>query len=88
MRRAIVEPPATCRVTRATPPLTSADWSPRSLLPVRWDGTAAARVWVVSVIAVALLAKAGFRTVASTGRREELEGYLRELGAAEVVGRG
>ncbi len=41
----------------------------------------------VGSIAVALLAKAGFRTVASTGRRDELEGYLKELGAAEVVGR-
>jgi acrylyl-CoA reductase (NADPH) len=40
----------------------------------------------VGSIAVALLAKAGFRTVASTGRRE-LDGYLTDLGAAEVVDR-
>jgi acrylyl-CoA reductase (NADPH) len=41
----------------------------------------------VGSVAVHLLAKAGFRAVASTGRREELEGYLKDLGAAEVVDR-
>ena len=40
----------------------------------------------VGSIAVALLARAGFRAVASTGRRE-LDGYLRDLGAAEIVDR-
>jgi acrylyl-CoA reductase (NADPH) len=40
----------------------------------------------VGSIAVALLAKAGFKVVASTGRRE-LDAYLKELGAAEVVDR-
>jgi acrylyl-CoA reductase (NADPH) len=37
--------------------------------------------------AVALLAAAGYRVAAATGR-PELENYLRELGAREVVGRG
>lgn len=41
----------------------------------------------VGSVAVMLLAKAGFRAVASTGRRE-LDAYLRDLGAAEVVDRG
>jgi acrylyl-CoA reductase (NADPH) len=40
----------------------------------------------VGSLATALLAKAGHRVVASSGRRE-LDGYLRGLGAAEVVGR-
>lgn len=40
----------------------------------------------VGSTAVALLARAGFKTVAASGRRE-LEGYLKELGAAEVVDR-
>jgi acrylyl-CoA reductase (NADPH) len=40
----------------------------------------------VGSIAVALLAKAGFKVVASTGRRE-LDAYLKDLGAAEVVDR-
>jgi acrylyl-CoA reductase (NADPH) len=41
----------------------------------------------VGSVAVHLLAKAGHRAVASTGRRDELEGYLKDLGAAEVVDR-
>jgi acrylyl-CoA reductase (NADPH) len=40
----------------------------------------------VGSVAVALLARAGWRVAASTGRPEEAE-YLRGLGAAEVVGR-
>lgn len=40
----------------------------------------------VGSIAVSLLAKAGWRVVASTGRAEE-ESYLRELGAAEIISR-
>ncbi len=40
----------------------------------------------VGSVAVALLARAGWRVAASTGRPEEAE-YLRDLGAAEVVGR-
>jgi acrylyl-CoA reductase (NADPH) len=40
----------------------------------------------VGSVAIALLAAAGHRVVASTGR-EELHGYLRELGAAEIVAR-
>lgn len=41
----------------------------------------------VGVIAIALLARLGHHVVASTGRVDEFEGYLRELGAAEVIGR-
>lgn len=40
----------------------------------------------VGSIAVALLAAAGFRVLASTGRREEVD-YLRALGAANVIDR-
>lgn len=40
----------------------------------------------VGSIAIPLLARRGFKVVASTGRAE-LEGYLKGLGAAEVVGR-
>jgi acrylyl-CoA reductase (NADPH) len=40
----------------------------------------------VGSIAVALLAKAGHRVVAATGKANE-SGYLRELGAAEVIDR-
>ena len=40
----------------------------------------------VGSVAVALLAQAGHTVVASTGRADEAD-YLRELGAAEVIGR-
>ena len=40
----------------------------------------------VGSVAVAVLAKLGYRVVASTGRPEE-EGYLRQLGAAELIAR-
>lgn len=40
----------------------------------------------VGSIAVALLARAGYRVVAATGKKQE-EGYLKELGAAEVIPR-
>lgn len=40
----------------------------------------------VGSVAVALLARAGFRVVAATGKKQE-EGYLKELGATEVIGR-
>jgi acrylyl-CoA reductase (NADPH) len=40
----------------------------------------------VGTLAVTLLARAGFRVVASTGRTE-LQGMLEQLGAAEVIGR-
>jgi acrylyl-CoA reductase (NADPH) len=40
----------------------------------------------VGSIAVAVLAKLGYHVVASTGRREE-EGYLKDLGAAEIIDR-
>ena len=40
----------------------------------------------VGSVAIALLAKAGFQIIASTGRAEEAD-YLRELGATEIVDR-
>jgi acrylyl-CoA reductase (NADPH) len=40
----------------------------------------------VGSLAVSLLAEAGHRVVASSGRRE-LDGYLRDLGASDVLGR-
>jgi acrylyl-CoA reductase (NADPH) len=40
----------------------------------------------VGSVAVALLSRLGYRVIASTGRSEE-HGYLRDLGAAEVIGR-
>ncbi len=40
----------------------------------------------VGSVAVAILAKLGWHVVASTGRSEEA-GYLKELGAAEVIAR-
>ena len=40
----------------------------------------------VGSLSVALLAHLGYRVVASTGR-EEVHGYLRDLGAVEVIGR-
>ncbi|HEY0182662.1 MAG TPA: MDR family oxidoreductase [Rhodopila sp.] len=40
----------------------------------------------VGSIAIALLSKLGYRVIASTGRLDEA-GYLRELGAAEVIDR-
>ena len=41
----------------------------------------------VGSIAIALLAARGYRTVASTGRAEELGDYLLGLGAAEILDR-
>ncbi|WP_066039990.1 MDR family oxidoreductase [Herbiconiux solani] len=42
----------------------------------------------VGSIAISLLARRGYRVVASTGRAEELGGYLEGLGAARVIDRG
>ena len=42
----------------------------------------------VGSIAIAVLARLGYRVIASTGRAEEQGGYLRSLGAAEVIDRG
>lgn len=41
----------------------------------------------VGGVAVAVLSNLGYHVVASTGRREEQEGYLKKLGAKEVIGR-
>jgi len=41
----------------------------------------------VGSVAVAILSHLGYNVVASTGRKEEQEAYLRKLGAKEVIGR-
>jgi acrylyl-CoA reductase (NADPH) len=41
----------------------------------------------VGSVAVALLAQAGWHVIASTGRAAEESGYLRDLGAAEIIDR-
>lgn len=41
----------------------------------------------VGSVAVAVLSNLGYNVVASTGRKDALEGYLRKLGAKEVIGR-
>ncbi|SRR5579884_232557 len=41
----------------------------------------------VGSVAIAILAKLGYRVIASTGRGSELGGYLRSLGAAEIIDR-
>lgn len=41
----------------------------------------------VGSVAVALLAKLGYQVIASTGRSEEEEAYLKQLGAAEIIPR-
>jgi len=41
----------------------------------------------VGSVAVALLARLGYEVVASTGRKEQEEAYLKELGASEVIER-
>jgi acrylyl-CoA reductase (NADPH) len=41
----------------------------------------------VGSVAVAILAKLGYAVIASTGRADE-EGYLRSLGASEIIARG
>src|SRR5580704_4859111 len=42
----------------------------------------------VGSVAIALLAKLGYRVVASSGRKESEGGYLTGLGAADVIDRG
>jgi acrylyl-CoA reductase (NADPH) len=42
----------------------------------------------VGSVAVALLARAGWHVIASTGRADEEAEYLRGLGAAEIIDRG
>lgn len=41
----------------------------------------------VGSVAIAILAKLGYRVIASTGRKEE-EAYLKSLGASEIIDRG
>jgi acrylyl-CoA reductase (NADPH) len=57
------------------------------LTPERGEVLVTGATGGVGSVAVALLAKRGFRVVASTGKPGESE-YLRSLGAAEVIQRG
>src|SRR4051794_22309236 len=56
------------------------------LAPERGPAVVTGAAGGVGSVAVALLAKAGWQVIASTGRPEEAE-YLRGLGAAEIVER-
>jgi acrylyl-CoA reductase (NADPH) len=58
----------------------------QGITPERGEAVVTGAAGGVGSVATALLAKAGFRVVASTGRRE-LDGYLKDLGAVEVVDR-
>jgi acrylyl-CoA reductase (NADPH) len=57
------------------------------LRPDRGPAIVTGAVGGVGSVAVALLAKAGWHVVASTGRPHEAD-YLKELGAAEILDRG
>ena len=56
------------------------------ILPQRGPVVVTGAAGGVGSVAIALLATLGYSVVASTGRRSE-EGYLRELGASEVIDR-
>ncbi len=56
------------------------------LAPGRGDVLVTGANGGVGSVAIALLAKLGYRVIASTGRTEE-EAYLRRLGAAEIIDR-
>jgi acrylyl-CoA reductase (NADPH) len=58
----------------------------QGLTPARGPVLVTGAAGGVGSVAVALLARLGYRVIASTGRREE-EAYLRNLGAAEVLDR-
>ena len=58
----------------------------QGLTPERGAAVVTGAAGGVGSVAVALLSRLGWRVIASTGRREE-EAFLRDLGAAEVVGR-
>jgi acrylyl-CoA reductase (NADPH) len=57
------------------------------LTPERGPAVVTGAAGGVGSVAVALLAKAGWRVIASTGRGAEAD-YLKRLGAAEVIDRG
>lgn len=56
------------------------------IVPARGDVLVTGASGGVGSVAIALLAKLGYRVIASTGRRNE-DAYLRDLGAAEVIDR-
>lgn len=57
-----------------------------AILPARGPVVVTGAAGGVGSVAVAVLKKLGYHVIASTGRAEE-HGYLKELGAAEVIGR-
>jgi len=58
----------------------------RGLTPVQGPAVVTGAAGGVGSVAIALLAKLGWRVIASTGRLEESE-YLRDLGASEIIDR-
>ncbi|MDW8336542.1 MAG: MDR family oxidoreductase [Tepidimonas sp.] len=63
-----------------------AHWAAQGVQPGSGDVLVTGAAGGVGSVAVALLARAGHRVVASTGRPQE-QAYLRSLGAAEVIDR-
>jgi acrylyl-CoA reductase (NADPH) len=57
------------------------------LAPAKGDVLVTGAAGGVGSVAIALLAKLGYRVIASTGRRETEGGYLTGLGAAEIIDR-
>jgi len=58
----------------------------RGLTPAQGPAVVTGAAGGVGSVAIALLAKLGWRVIASTGRLEESE-YLRDLGASEIIDR-
>ncbi len=57
------------------------------LTPGRGDVLVTGAAGGVGSVAIALLSRLGYRVIASSGRKETQESYLKELGAAEVIDR-
>jgi acrylyl-CoA reductase (NADPH) len=57
------------------------------LTPAKGDVLVTGAAGGVGSVAIAILARLGYRVIASTGRRESEGGYLTGLGAAEIIDR-
>ena len=82
---------AASRRWRSAPPASPRCWrvlalEEQGVTPERGEIVVTGAAGGVGSIAIPLLARRGFKVVASSGR-PELDGYLKELGAAEVVDR-
>ncbi|MDQ2703617.1 MAG: oxidoreductase [Pseudomonadota bacterium] len=58
----------------------------QGIVPARGPVVVTGAAGGVGSVAIAILSKLGFQIIASTGRQSEA-GYLKELGAAEIIGR-